>query len=1082
MKRQLEGLGGLDHELGGGLLARGFSTSLCVSGEATAEDTPVAPSAPSTSLGSSKSLDSESVAKPKVPRKHELSSHPARPSASHNKIGDSGGGTSEGRPKWQKGNGWRKTLIERIGQKTTLQGIPRLSSDSAQPSAMNDRSQDSCSSISDWKLEHEEKQKAMLGKGETSQFILRGNRYPSNPLPVLKSRSQNMEGLSEPIQASRQRKKVQGESAPFAKERRYQQRNLIQLPKYKLAPRHVKMNSISRHAFRKALHTSIIKLPTLPPSLATSPSLASGSQSLDFLPSDETSRTALAWFRSLPDIPIFASTTRATLLDKAIEHYLGSTDHLHEFSPEWVSEDIRTPPDLNPAQEELQTLQDPIPRAELARRLLHAALHNLSCGIWLSKNSLYHLTKSIDIQGAKSLYCALHKTENDTVLRTYTDFGNRFAREGEIDLATEIFGQLCEYGVDVNQPRMLILSFHILDYRNRRNSAFSDTDLLKFMLARGITPDKRIYNALLLNSVRRGDHPSGWHIVETMVESNIEVDKGTYSILLNNAKKHMDSASVRRVMESVGPNVSGSQHYIGTDHLHLVFLLYKQNQKLGGTREGTAFEVMLPVYCQYFAIEPLLFCVPSLAEILPGMNIEQRGKARPQTPTMGVMFNALIDGITSSEVLHSVYERFRFSAQSNDPQIAGCLDDIRFYQSFIRKFGLLPDGLHMCPTILQDMLKTKTMWRKPAHWARSTKKIRDIGRAIPYRPIPNVHTWRALLTVYMFNKQPHAAEKVLELMTNRGIELDKRTYEVLVKGHAEQLNGVMKTVGAIDRMFKAGFDPEEAIMMANREIPYFDRRGFFEALEALKDQWDVLRGPESSVDDCEVGNVMDVKSLEQQENKATSPFEEAMVASYSLPTEEAKDTVLSSSPKLEPDVEPISPAPRSLQTKTAIISSYPPVTRDSRGKGRNVSSRIQPEPISLAARSSQRYKQDLQDTPPLENGSVVRYLAPGGSTLSPRAQSAIARRLTVAQDVRNTRSTAPRGTLSLQALAEVLDIKQNFQKEVVPSTKKSLVIGEKSKEEEVLDTITSSELEKLKPKTRKTMGVEPWMEEFYGKW
>lgn len=84
-------------------------------------------------------------------------------------------------------------------------------------------------------------------------------------------------------------------------------------------------------------------------------------------------------------------------------------------------------------------------------------------------------------------------------------------------------------------------------------------------------------------------------------------------------------------------------------------------------------------------------------------------------------------------------------------------------------------------------------------------------------PKPDLYTWSILLKIFMAQEQPRAAEKVLEMMRDRGIEPNIVTWGTLAQGYAslQDTNGV---VDALARMEAAGIKPDACAMNALNRI------------------------------------------------------------------------------------------------------------------------------------------------------------------------------------------------------------------------------------------------------------------------
>ncbi|KAH7350861.1 hypothetical protein BKA65DRAFT_499157 [Rhexocercosporidium sp. MPI-PUGE-AT-0058] len=94
-------------------------------------------------------------------------------------------------------------------------------------------------------------------------------------------------------------------------------------------------------------------------------------------------------------------------------------------------------------------------------------------------------------------------------------------------------------------------------------------------------------------------------------------------------------------------------------------------------------------------------------------------------------------------------------------------------------------------------------------------------------PKPDVYTWSILLKIFMDQHQPRAAEKVLTMMRERGIEPSLVTWNTLATGYAHMQDTAM-TVDVLRRLEQAGLSADEYTLNALGRIQ--NRRALIEAM------------------------------------------------------------------------------------------------------------------------------------------------------------------------------------------------------------------------------------------------------------
>lgn len=154
-----------------------------------------------------------------------------------------------------------------------------------------------------------------------------------------------------------------------------------------------------------------------------------------------------------------------------------------------------------------------------------------------------------------------------------------------------------------------------------------------------------------------------------------------------------------------------------------------------------------------------------------------------------------------SESLLNDYFRYHALVSQNHPIIAPVAQTDHVANAFIMAFGLRAMTLPHCATVVKHMLDDSSSKRL------SVQPDERFPRAAP----PTVRTWSVLANAYFRHGQNRAAEKVLELMRERGIQPDQVTWNTIINGYSS-MQKVGKAVDAVRRMQAAGFKPDERTM------------------------------------------------------------------------------------------------------------------------------------------------------------------------------------------------------------------------------------------------------------------------------
>ena len=507
----------------------------------------------------------------------------------------------------------------------------------------------------------------------------------------------------------------------------------------------------------------------------------------------------------------------------------------------------------------------------------------------LSQDSIYLLLTKLSGDLVKLLYDILEEVGHPLHQNTLIHFSSRLARLGDTDLALKVLKRIHEGGANFESAALSSLCSTVLENKwQSSNFEVSDSEIFEFMLKCGLKPNIITYNILLLNSFRNGDYATGWRIYETMLENGVKPDGHSYSILLNDAKLRMDQSAFKRVIEMIRESGTNNAH-IATDILHAIFLLNHSGTGSLAAPESegsvTSFERMLPVYCEYFEMRPLVELIPffstrfgDLTSCLDTDNSEI--PMIPSGPTLVVMLTALLKECTPQSVIDQ-YKWFRHQVNSGNPVVVELLHSTHVYNIFLMAFGQSTTTLDLCPQIIGDMLSTSAKAfssqtvtegatptpeaiyeadrraaaydaehssshrnEKNASMLQSelTSKLSTSRNPIPTlsspssTPMPDVYTWSILLHIFMKHGQARAAEKVLTMMEARGVVPNQVTWNSLVAGYA-RMQDIGMTVGVIDRLEKAGFQADHFTKSGIAQIR--DRRALIEAMKAKEDANDV---------------------------------------------------------------------------------------------------------------------------------------------------------------------------------------------------------------------------------------------------
>ena len=467
----------------------------------------------------------------------------------------------------------------------------------------------------------------------------------------------------------------------------------------------------------------------------------------------------------------------------------------------------------------------------------------------LSQHAIYLLVKHLETIQVKAFYELLGDTGQPFSTNTLMQFTYRLSNSGDTDLAFEILQRISREGGDFNSRKLKSVCTNLLEKNGRSsNTGLSDSQIFEFLLGCGMKPNRGTYKILLQNSFESRDDRNGWKIYNMMKADGIKAGGFVYSLLLNDSKMRMDHSAIAHLVEVIRETRVKNAH-IGTDILHAIFLLSANEKRISLTdhlqETPTAFERMLPVYCKYFHLQPLSEIIHDFStrfgHLVPKDGIESKSLLVPRSQTLVVMLTAFLKDSRPESTINQ-YKWFRRLVLNGNPAVSELLQSTHTYNLFVKALAESFNTLDWCPRIVRDMISSA----KPA--AEQKEAPSSINTARPGAPAshgkprngqsladvndsehpqgsvagpaPDVYTWSILLNAFLSHGQTKAAEKVLTMMTSRGITPNHVSWNSLVAGYA-RLQDIDMMVDAVDRMEAAGFQTDEYTMSSMSRIRHY---------------------------------------------------------------------------------------------------------------------------------------------------------------------------------------------------------------------------------------------------------------------
>ncbi|KAL5358382.1 hypothetical protein BJX96DRAFT_146438 [Aspergillus floccosus] len=343
----------------------------------------------------------------------------------------------------------------------------------------------------------------------------------------------------------------------------------------------------------------------------------------------------------------------------------------------------------------------------------------------------------------------------------------------------------------------LLMLDSVVDGPNGRNFR-----ILPRLLELGVRPDRDMMNVVLSNAFKTGDPQLGLDMLDFMTSQGLEPDSYTYLTLLSDAVSRGDRERVQSLVQEIKSRGELQRNpWIASKMFHAHFVFTAKHAESDADL-NSIFYSMLDMYNQLHDITPL----KELSIIPPEYTPPSGGDNLPPSPVALYLMIATYLRC-QKRIFHAqrIYSKFRSLVLSGHETIAPLAATDHTYNEFLVAFRNDPRGLRPSVRLVEDMLQSAT---------ESTTEGQE--RAIAAAK-PTVRTWTLLLSAFVFNRQPLAAEKVREMMAKHGVEYNMVTWNTIINGYANAQN-IPEVANTIKAMEDQGFSIDAYTMKCLRYL------------------------------------------------------------------------------------------------------------------------------------------------------------------------------------------------------------------------------------------------------------------------
>ena len=451
------------------------------------------------------------------------------------------------------------------------------------------------------------------------------------------------------------------------------------------------------------------------------------------------------------------------------------------------------------------------PKRSIVEECLHFLarhyLYNVSRPGTHALNTLWHLTSKFierdDVKNERTytvpdslvrlilLYChdggvlVFYKrlSTNKVVLHSHgmLHFLERFIHMRRYDLCLKLLATISSTGFSLAHPQVQDLCTKLLRVQWEVKEPYALSSwILTRMLELGVQPNTVMYNAMVQNATEAHDFDTVLELYDFAKRGQFGIDSLTRGLMLKAAKDSGNVEMLNMVLReaSQDPEVVKDPYLAGTI-LHIICIF----------SPGNEYSSMLDFYKRHFSLRPLQelrLCGPKTRSLTGTKFVP----IRPGHFVLGQMVAAYNKLPRVSDDLITRYNIYHHLVRQNHPLIAPLAQYEYVGNSFVRAFGRELETLPHCITVIKHMLEDPP------------------SAALSGYAAPTVRTWNILAASYFRHNQAIAAEKVISMMYERGLQPNTVTRNTMISGYSGRQD-VESAVTELRRMEDAGYEVDD---------------------------------------------------------------------------------------------------------------------------------------------------------------------------------------------------------------------------------------------------------------------------------
>lgn len=440
--------------------------------------------------------------------------------------------------------------------------------------------------------------------------------------------------------------------------------------------------------------------------------------------------------------------------------------------------------------------------------------------ILIDESTICFLLTRCENDQARNLWDTLVRYHFPLGRKTLFRFLAKFAKMADISRFLEVLNRAVRKGMWIDSSHLQQRCARLLCLSFNSESQFADRVLLwDRILQIGIRPSIKMYNAMIRNYVEAQQYDAALSLYKHARDQKVAPNILTYHYLLEVFKRE----SKFDFLDLVVRDAEADGALLASDFL--VDNLLMASMQLG-------FPELLRLYGRYYDPAPLYdFGLVELGRFL----FEPVTLSRPPpSRAVAVLLMAYINFDPLSNKVVDLYDRYCILFYEGHSHARAMASTRYVSNAFIAAFGRRSETVKLCTVVIRAMLCPAPPPRRHS--------LGPAIKAVEVLP-PDVITWTLLLQAFCRHSQMMAAEKVIIMMRERGVEPNERTWSILIYGYAkaQDIDGAMD---AVKEMMAAGFPVSDYILSALSMY-----QGREELLNRLDDALTVDSKPENAIYD-----------------------------------------------------------------------------------------------------------------------------------------------------------------------------------------------------------------------------------------